>query len=202
MVKVTVVIPTFNDVKFLRDLLSNLDTNAEVVVVDDSRSTDNAKEVAEGYGALYIRSDGDVSHSRNFGAEQSEADYLLFLDADVLLWSITPIADLTHWLEHNPIDVGTGPIIQSHTTQSFHATAREFWRTIFPTLSGGYTLVRRRVFNELGGFKPRAESWFTWEDVDLDWRLKLSGYKVHFIPFPTIHRREFTWRLPNGIRIY
>lgn len=46
--------------------------------------------------------------------------------------------------------------------------------------SGGVTLVKKRVFDEIGLFDS---TYFLYiEDVDLSWRARLAGYKVMFVP--------------------
>jgi glycosyltransferase involved in cell wall biosynthesis len=199
----SVVIPTYNESRFLGDLLAHIDRpdGVEVLVVDDVRSKDGSQKVAEAHGAQYLTCDGDVSKARNLGAEHAKGEYLLFLDSDQFLWSAHPMQDLVSWLRLHPVRCATGGINQTMTTKTIHAEAREIYRRFFPTLSGGYVLVRRDIFLHIGGFPPRATSLLTWEDLDLDVKLKFLGVPVVWLPFNTTHRREFTWRLPDGTRI-
>jgi GT2 family glycosyltransferase len=46
--------------------------------------------------------------------------------------------------------------------------------------SGAALLLRRRAFDEIGGFEPRL--FLYGEDVDLSWRLRAAGWKLRFLP--------------------
>jgi GT2 family glycosyltransferase len=45
---------------------------------------------------------------------------------------------------------------------------------------GAFLLVRRRAFDEVGGFDPGQ--WMYAEDIDLQWRLARAGWRVRFEP--------------------
>ena len=201
--RLSIVIPAYNEANYLDDLLAHIGKvdDVEVIVADDERSTDKAAEMAKKHSAVYLTCDGDVSNARNMGAMRATGEYLLFLDADQLLWGERPIEKLLRWMDENPVDVATGPINQTTHTKRFHSDIREFYRTLVPTLSGGYILVKRKLFMDVGMFAPRSQSVLTWEDVDLDWKLRFRGFSIASLPFATTHRREFTWRLPDGTRI-
>ena len=90
-VLVSVVIPAYNHAVFLgRAIQSALDQThrrVEVIVVDDG-STDGTAEVCLAYaGVRYVRVErvGPCA-ARNIGVQYSRGDYLVFLDADDLLY--------------------------------------------------------------------------------------------------------------------
>lgn len=201
--KLSVIIPIYNEAKYLEDLLATLDVcgDAEVLVVDDVRSSDGAVDVCIKYGAQYLQTDCDVSHARNYGAFYATGEYLLFLDADQFLWSEIPLRDMVDYLKKYPyVDVATGPIEQEKEEDVFfsHAEIREIYRFVTHTLSGGYIIIKKYVFEKIGGFTPRKLSLFTWEDLDLDLRARASGYNIYYFPFSTTHRRSFNIRTPEG----
>lgn len=91
---VSVIIPTYNRKKLLREALDSLAQQTypvdrfEVIIVDDG-STDGTAEVAVDvfpFALRYFRQDnqGDAA-ARNVGAQESQADFLVFLDDDILL---------------------------------------------------------------------------------------------------------------------
>lgn len=92
--KVSVIIPTYNHKEALRETLQSLAQQTypshcfEVVIVDDG-SMDGTQEIATEnfpFTLRYIQQNnqGDAA-ARNFGAQQSQADVLVFLDDDILV---------------------------------------------------------------------------------------------------------------------
>jgi GT2 family glycosyltransferase len=56
-----------------------------------------------------------------------------------------------------------------------------------PWASGAAVLLRRKAFEEVGGFEPRI--FMYGEDVDLSWRLRARGWRVVYRPrFAVVHR--------------
>lgn len=55
------------------------------------------------------------------------------------------------------------------------------------SFSGGAALIRRQIFQAVGGFD---ESYFAYfEDVDLSWRFALQGYKVLYVPTAVVQHK-------------
>lgn len=88
---VSVVIPSYNHGRFLgaaiASVLDQTHTNVEVIVVDDG-STDDTEAVCAGYpGVRYVRVHrvGPCA-ARNIGVAYSRGDFLVFLDADDVLY--------------------------------------------------------------------------------------------------------------------
>ena len=195
----SVIIPTYREADLLRDLLADIDLSPEIqVIVVDKPSGDGTLDITEKFGAVYLTCENDVSAARNKGAEFATGSFLLFLDADQHLWSSTPMKDLLEWLDSNShVRVATGPIWQAPGTSDMGSEIREAYRKFMPTLSGGYALMTKEMFTKLGGFRPRNQCFMWWEDSDLSIRASLVDV-VHTLPFATIHRRGFQFRLPIG----
>ena len=86
--KVAVLIPTINNAVELEIVLERLSKQTYSdfeVVISDSKSKDNTKEVCEKYGATWI---DDPSRNRanacNFALEQMDHDLVLFTDDDTI----------------------------------------------------------------------------------------------------------------------
>ena len=83
---VSVVIPCYNQGRFLRDALDSVvrqtHPGVEIIVVDDG-STDDTADVTQSHAARYIeqRNQG-AAIARNAGLRASRGDYVIFLDAD------------------------------------------------------------------------------------------------------------------------
>src|SRR4051812_32070906 len=85
---VTVVIPTYNQARYLpsaiETALAQSEPPVEVVVVDDG-STDDTAAVLEGFAGQVtaIRTaNAGVAAARNTGAREAKGDLLAFLDSD------------------------------------------------------------------------------------------------------------------------
>ncbi len=89
--KVSVIIPTYNRVDYLRQslesALSQTYGNVEIIVVDDG-STDNTREALQPYidgkkiTYLYRENSGNPSVARNLALRKASGEYICFLDSD------------------------------------------------------------------------------------------------------------------------
>lgn len=73
-----------NEVENIKKSLKSISLAADEIVVVDTGSVDNTKEVAAGFGAKVFDFawNDDFSAPRNFAIEQATGDYIIFLDAD------------------------------------------------------------------------------------------------------------------------
>lgn len=82
---VSVVIPCFNQGRFLRDAIDSARASVlqpEIIVVDDG-STDDTSSVARTAGVVCIRQkNGGLVSARNAGLREARGDFVVFLDAD------------------------------------------------------------------------------------------------------------------------
>jgi glycosyltransferase involved in cell wall biosynthesis len=88
---VSVIIPCFNHSRFLGDAIASVQkqtyANIEIIVVDDG-STDNCRAVAVGFANVkYVYQDNaGLSAARNRGLLESKGQFIVFLDADDVLY--------------------------------------------------------------------------------------------------------------------
>jgi glycosyltransferase involved in cell wall biosynthesis len=83
----SIIIPTFNEERFLPYLLKSLKEqtfNDFEVIVADNNSTDATRSIALKSGARVVKG-GLPARGRNNGAKVAKGEWLLFLDADVIL---------------------------------------------------------------------------------------------------------------------
>ena len=85
---VSIIIPMYNSIKYIdntiQSALNQTYPNIEIIVVDDG-STDTPETVLNKYKdriRLIRQENAGLSHARNIGIKNSEAEYLVFLDAD------------------------------------------------------------------------------------------------------------------------
>ena len=88
---VTVVIPTFNRARFLRECIGSALAQDypqfEVIVVDDG-STDDTSQVCRQYGdgiRYFWKPNAGAASAKNFGIQQMRGEWLKFLDSDDVL---------------------------------------------------------------------------------------------------------------------
>ena len=87
---ISIIIPVLNAELYIPRLMDAFYSQAEVqpmeVILVDSGSTDNTKEIASSYSKVRVVSITDFTHgySRNFGAKKAKGDLLVFLSQDAV----------------------------------------------------------------------------------------------------------------------
>ncbi len=82
MPKLSVIIPTYNEDKYLKGALHSVQFADEIIVVD-SLSTDKTVEIAEQHGCKVVaRAFDNFSNQKNYALEFANCEWVLFLDAD------------------------------------------------------------------------------------------------------------------------
>ncbi len=203
MVKVSVVIPTYNRLERLKRVLNGLVAQTyphqdfEVVIVSDG-STDGTEEylhqlVLPFPTKIINQINQGVAIARNNGVAQAEGNVVLFVDDDVVP---TPqlITEHMRWQEDNNYSaVVIGPMLTppDHKMSPWVAweqekLARQYqdmlvgkWQATARQFYTGNTSLARQFLLETGGFDPdykRAE------DVELAYRLSNRGVQFLFNP--------------------
>ena len=207
--KVSVVIPTKNAgpdfASTLEMIRSQIGIREIELIVVDSGSTDGTMKLAEEHDALACTvKPSEFNHglTRNYGADQSSGDYVLFMVQDAI-----PISD--HWLydmvsvleSNNGFVAATCRQVLRHDADLFAGyllwayyralefsrdevrTARTRFDDLSPTerrrlcaLEDVCCLLRKDVFDR---FKFKNIQYA--EDLDLGLRLQKNGYKLAFL---------------------
>ena len=86
MIKLSVVVITFNEEKNIARCLESLKGVADEIVIVDSFSKDRTKEICLKYGARFIEHsfEGHIQQ-KNWAINQSSFPHILSLDADEVL---------------------------------------------------------------------------------------------------------------------
>lgn len=88
---VSIIITTYNHSQFIADaiesILNQSYQNLEIIVIDDG-SIDNTKEIVKEYRTVtyFYQKNQGLSAARNTGIKKATGEYILFLDADDLLY--------------------------------------------------------------------------------------------------------------------
>ena len=168
MATVSVVTPTYNRARFLPDavtsVLSQTFGDFELIIVDDG-SDDNTRDVLAPFLAdrrvryVYQKNQGQ-SHARNLALKQATGDCIAFLDSDDV-WAPDKLEKQLAVLQANPgVDIVHGDeatIDEQGKVISFENMKRysgRITRYLLADNSVSITtaLVRRRCFDEMGGF--------------------------------------------------
>ena len=195
---VSVVIPTYNYGRFVgRAIRSALDQTlppAEVTVVDDG-STDDTVEVLRGFGSdirVISQANKGVAAARNTGARSSRGSFLAFLDADdvwdprMLEMTVAALgADADAGAAHSGLrEVDEdGREVGLFLEGKGGRIGRDLllMRPII-ALGGSAVVMRRAVFDEVGGYDERLSTSADWE---LSLRVSLE-HPILFVPEPLV----------------
>ncbi len=86
MIKLSVVIITFNEEKNIERCLQSVKNIADDIVVIDSYSKDKTKEICQKHNVNFIERIFDgYSNQKNFGIDNAKYEYILSIDADEAL---------------------------------------------------------------------------------------------------------------------
>jgi len=192
----TVLVPTRNEADNIPAFLNSLPDEIKLIVVDASE--DNTHEIIKILRPEHTRifpCPGSVTGARQLGAENADTPWLLFTDADVIF---APDY-FERLLKYEDYDALYGPKL---STDEFVRYYRWFGRGQhlshilgIPAASGSNLLVRRDVFESVGGFDLELTCN---EDSEIAWRIKRQGYHVGFGPDLHVYARDHR-RLYQGV---
>ena len=199
---ISVIVPVHNAMPWLEQQLSALAAQEcgepwEVVVADNN-STDDSRLVAQKWvdrfskfrlvDASRVKGPGAA---RNAGVKAAHGEMLAFCDADDV---VQPGWLTAHVLALTDADISAGAFDPWSLNGLARPTALSYIpppaMTLFhflPAAGSGNLALRRRVFEDLGGF---AEDLMTGEDFDLSWRSQLSGHRYVLTTDAVVARRD------------
>lgn len=190
----SIVIPALNEEKFLPKLLDSLvhqtQKDFEVVVVDGS-SKDKTVAIAKSYAKklpklqVIVSKKASLPLQRNMGAKATNAPWLIFVDADSVLFPnfIERISEyireekpsfFTTWLRPDSEKSADANIallgnLMLNVSLTMHR----------PLASGPLTVVTRTAFDRVGGYN---EAHAYNEDVDFSLRVSKAHYTLRILP--------------------
>lgn len=182
---ISVIITTKNEEKnienCIRSILEQTYKNTEIIIVDND-STDKTKEIARQYADKVFNFGPERSAQRNYGINQSNGQYFIFLDADMTL-DKKVIKECVLAIEKNPKLIGLY-ISEIIIGESFWNKVRRFERSFYDATSiDCVRFVKKEKFLEVGGFD---ESMTGPEDWDFDKKIRSAG-QVALIKNPVYH---------------
>ena len=144
----SIIIPAFNEEKYIEETLKSLPKEHEIIVVCNG-CTDNTEEVAKKYtDNVYVLKEKGVSRAKNFGASKTKHEKLIFLDADIVIDE-----KVVNAIENSKYELGT--IMFKPNVNNFKAKLYIFLKNIWSKLylGGGVIYCTKEVYKNAKGFE-------------------------------------------------
>lgn len=179
--QLTIVIPTFNEEKYIWRTLNEIDNQVGVkrvkIIIADAESTDNTIHLINIWKKfnninnlkIKIIKGGLPAVGRNAGAKLATTPCILFLDADITFTkrnAILSSVDLISFMDYDM--VSTNPIykgkwdIRANIMFKLNKYITWFLSKTEPFAIGGFTMVNRKSFDLLGGYDENAKQSEDW----------------------------------------
>ncbi len=208
MIKVSVIIPTFNRKKMLIEaclsVLNQTFKDFELIVIDDGSrdGTDEAvnklRKIYSRYRIEYVRLNYNhgPAYARNLGAELAKGVYLAFLDSDDL-WLKNKLKLQTEFMDKNSYLITQTDEIWIRNGKRVNPMNKHKKPTgyIFEKclelccVSPSSVMIKKEFFFQFNGFD---EKFLACEDYDLWLRISLV-YPIHLLPKQLIIKRAGEW---------
>jgi glycosyltransferase involved in cell wall biosynthesis len=187
MKRISVIIPTFNEEKYIESTLQSMADqtypNYEIII-KDGLSTDNTIHLASDFADKIITGrDVSIGDARNQGARHAIGDILVFLDADTLPEkdALELIAqdfdcfDIALLLPKYNLNEEDARLLSRTRIQfsEFLIRFENFYRRYVDRFCGGMFMpVDSSAFRRVGGFDRRIKCC---EDIEISYRLRKVG---------------------------
>lgn len=191
--------------------------NYEIIVIENNSEEEKTfsyyNELEQNYGVKVVRWKGEFNYSaiNNFGVSFAKGEYLLFLNNDIEVIDREWLGELLANCERKEVGiVGAKLYYPDDTVQHAGIVVGigGIAGNMFVGLKRGYTgymhkaviqqnlsavtaacmLMKRHVFEEVGGFEEKLKVAFN--DVDLCLKVRKAGYLVVFDPYAELYHYE------------
>lgn len=216
-IQVSVVIPAFNEEKYIGDTLFSLlkseqqtHISYEVILVDNN-SSDKTAEVARKFqDGMDLKIIKEASQGRGVararGFMEAKGEIVLSADADTIFYKGW-VEKLTNGIRENVVAVSTSCKIVDSTplTNAFFNFIQPILMVLYRIFFGHFWLsgfsfgISKEIYQKSGGFDTSLQSQ---EDIDLSFRVAKFG-KIKFINKPVIFSgRRFKKGIIHGLYEY
>ena len=195
---VSIIIPVFNGESRIEELIDSLINqtykNIEIITVDNN-STDNSIKILEKLNdeKISLKIFSNIKNEGycggcNKGIKNANGEFLLFLSQDRIMNN--------DWIEKTVIEMNEnektacviGKVEREGASSAEYGHSYDVYGAVLingsPVESnlffgGGTVIIRKKILDEIGGFDP--EFFIYQEDVDICWRIRLSGNKIKIV---------------------
>ena len=195
--RVTIIVPTYNEAKFIQSKLNNIYTqnypkNLIEIIVVDSASTDGTAELAEEWASKYrninmklIRENErrGKAHALNHALKYATGDIVIIADADAI-WPSNALKEALKWFA-DPM-VGAVSCLKKPTGSNIKEVEENYrkyynilriaeskaWST--PIFHGELAAFKKKLIEELGGFPTDIGA----DDSHTATLIALKGYRA------------------------
>ncbi|MBD3197313.1 MAG: glycosyltransferase [Candidatus Lokiarchaeota archaeon] len=179
---ISVIIPTYNEEKRIeKTLISVRNQKCEIpyeTIVVDGQSLDNTVKISEQYAKTYISPKKGKVNQLNYVTPKTKGNLILFLDADTLISPdfLSYIHELFikdddlfacsarfKYYDGIALNFSLGSknfTLTNYFFQNSFVHTWYFFKTLYgyPELSGSNIVVRRKIYQKVGGFKEPPNS--------------------------------------------
>jgi len=210
--KISVIIPTLNEEKYLEKTLLSIKAQTikqpYEIIVSDGKSKDRTVEIAKKYAdKIVICNKKGISVGRNLGAKYAEGEILVFVDADTILLPNT-LEEVYKEVKKKNVALVSCPVAPSSYSPSFYFLywfynqfSKNSIKVGKPQIAGMFMATKKEIFNLVGGFDEKLK---ILEDFDFSERVSKFG-KVKIVESAlvlTSPRRIEKWGKAKGAAKY
>ncbi len=176
---VSVIVTTKNEQNHIENCLKSIASgtykNTEIIVVDNN-STDKTKEIAGKYTSEIFNKGPERSAQRNFGIKKAKGEFLVFIDADMILSKDVVKQCVDKFNKDKEGKLGALVIPEKSIGEGFWTKVKAFERSLYEGDASieAARFFKRDVLFDVGGYDENITGP---EDWDLPQKVK-SKYEI------------------------
>lgn len=209
---VSVIIAIYNEREDIGNCLKAIKAQShpiiEIIVVDNG-STDNSIEVVKNYADKIVSEKRKgITFAKNKGLRVAKGQFVATTDADCIpdkRW----IEELVECFDDPAVASAGGANLTPQNASDFEKCIDFLLKRLGPAFRSNYVsdtksiteifhnpgcnvMYRKTILEDLEGFN---EQLLTVEDEELDFRIRIRGYRILFTPFAKVyHNRKSNWK--------
>jgi GT2 family glycosyltransferase len=211
-VKLSIIIPNWNGLKFLKTCLDALQRQTfrdfEVIIADNASSDGSQAFIQENYPnvrLLALPENRGFTGACNAGMEAAKGELLSLLNNDTEVDERWAEAVVDAFARHPEVGMVASKMLLFDKRDTIHTTGDYFtvegkpgnrgvWQRdegqydreeyVF-SACGGSSVYRRTMLNQIGMLDD--DFFFSLEDVDLGWRAQLTGWRCLYTPHAIVY---------------